>query len=267
MRLKQFIVFFFLLLLPLLLGAYSPQTVRISRNLAMSLTAPFLEGSAQIQKWIHDQKDFFIDLLHTREENQHLNDQVGKLKQEISRLREEKEENVRLKKLLKFPQTTAHKIVTAQVIARDISHWTYYATINKGAADGIKPEIPVVTGDGLVGKVVGVSSHSARVILLIDAESRVGAIIQESRDVGLIEGTGESFLRMTYIDLHAQIQVGETVISSGLGDIYPKGIPIGEIVQIGEDKNGLSLYATIKPFASFSKLEEVLCFVSGKTES
>ena len=259
MRFKQFLLFLFLILIPLLIGAYSPETVRVSRNVVTSLAEPFLEATARTRIWFRSQKNFLLELFRTRGENKQLTERIQELEQELTLLQEEKQENVRLKKLLKFQQTNQKRTVSAQIIARDISHWTYYAVINKGTADGIRSEMAVVTGEGLVGKVVNATAHSARIILLIDSESRVSALVQETRDVGLVEGTGSPFLRMSYIDLHAQIGVGQAIISSGFGGIYPKGIPIGEIVQIGEDKGELGLYAVVKPLVLFSKLEEVLC--------
>ncbi len=264
MRFKQFLLFLSLILAPLLIGAYSPGVVRFGRNFSASLLEPFLEGAYQTRSFLRSQRDFAVQLFKIREENQRLHEENRALREEMTALKEIKQENVRLKQLLQFQQVSKWKAVSAQVIARDLSHWSYYVFINKGSRDGIREEMPVVTGDGLVGKVVSAGSNSSRVILLIDSESRVSALVQDTRDVGLIEGTGNALLKMTYLDFRAQIGVGTTVVSSGFGGIYPKGVPIGEVVQIGEDKNKLSLYAVVKPFAHFSKLEEVLCLVNQK---
>jgi len=104
--------------------------------------------------------------------------------------------------------------------------------------------------------------YSSRAILLTDSEARASALNQRTRDVGLIEGNGSLSLKMSYLDRQSNIQVGDMVISSGLGGIYPKGIPIGKVETVGTDKNNLSLFASVKPFASFAKLEEVLCISS-----
>ncbi|MBI4388178.1 MAG: rod shape-determining protein MreC [Candidatus Omnitrophica bacterium] len=259
MRFKQFLFFLLLILTPLFVGIYSPGTVRFGRDMVFSLFQPFLQATHQTVSWFSDQKNSLFEMFQLRENNQKLLEQVQILKQELVVFKEMKTENERLKRLLDFKQASEWKTVSAQVIARDLSHWSYYVMINKGSSDGIQSEMPVASGEGLVGKVVSVAPHSARVILLIDSDSRVSALLQETRDVGLVEGMGESFLKMTYLDLTAQVQVGQTVISSGLGGVYPKGIPIGKVIQIGEEKDKLSLYAMVQPFSSFSKLEEVLC--------
>ena len=259
MRFKQFLFFVFLILAPLFIGIYSPQTVRFGRDVASSFFQPFLEVSHQTVAWFRAQKDFVVTTFKLREDNVKLLEQVSSMKQELSSIQEIKAENDRLRKLLDFERVSEWSTVSSQVIARDLSHWSYYVMINKGTKDGIRSEMPVTNGEGLVGKVVAATPHSARVILLLDSDSRVSALIQDTRDVGLVEGVGQPLLKMTYLDLNAKVQVGQTVITSGLGGIYPKGIPIGEIVQIGEEKDKLGLYAMVQPFASFSKLEEVLC--------
>ncbi len=259
MRLKQAVLVLSLILVPFFLGAYFPQGVEFGRQLSTSVTQPFLNAAHQTGDFVRSKWRFLKEALKAQAENEELREAIESLKLQMSDLKEARLENERLRRLLKFQSENAFKTISAQVIAHDISHWSYYITINKGAKDGIYEEMPVLAGEGLMGKVVEVTPHAANVILLIDSESKAGALIQETRDVGLVEGDGTPLLKMTYIDLHAQIQVGQTVVTSGLGGIYPKGIPIGSVVQIGEDQNRLGLYAVVKPITDFSKLEEVLC--------
>lgn len=259
MRFKQFLFFLGMVLIPISIGIYSPQAVQTSRAFAHVVFQPLLESAHWLNSWVIAQTKFANEIVQLHRENKRLSEKTYYLEHELLTFKEMKQENLRLKKLLEFKQTGEAKTISAQVIARDLSHWNYYVVINKGSRDGVKMDMPVVTGEGLVGKVVGLTLYSARVILLIDPESRVSALVQETRDVGLVEGVGQPALRMTYLDLRAGVQIGQTVISSGFGGIYPKGIPIGQIVQIGEEKGQMSLYAIIQPFVAFSKLEEVLC--------
>lgn len=259
MRLKQFLLVLSLVLIPFFIGAYFPQGAQFSRSISVSVTQPFLNAANELSGFIRSQWQFLGEAMRARRENQELRETNQSLKRQIADLKEIKLENDRLRRLLKFQTENSFKTISAQVIGHDVSHWSYYVTINKGTKDGIYPEMAVLAGEGLAGKVVDVTSHAASVILLMDTESRASALIQETRDVGLVEGNGTPFLKLTYIDLHAQIQVGQTVVTSGLGGVYPKGIPIGQIVQISEDENRLNLSAVVKPLAEFSKLEEVLC--------
>lgn len=259
MRLKQFLLVLSLILIPFFIGAYFPQGVQFGRNLSISVTQPFLNGASELSGFVRSQWRFLGEALRARRENQELRETAEDLKRQISDLKEIKLENDRLRRLLKFQTENSFKTISAQIIGHDISHWSYYVTINKGSKDGIYPEMAVLAGNGLAGKVVDVTEHAANVILLIDSESKASSLVQETRDVGLVEGNGTPLLKMTYIDLHAQLQVGQMVVTSGLGGIYPKGIPIGQIVQISEDQSRFSLSAIVKPLAEFSKLEEVLC--------
>lgn len=263
MRFKQFLFFLFLVLTPLLIGANFPKSVELSRNLTTTLFRPFFEASHQFGSWVTSQRQFVVQMFELRKENEALKEKMVLFQRGLASFKEMQQENIRLKQLLKFQQSSNWKFISAQVIARDLSHWAYYVVINKGSKDGIVTEMPVVVGEGLIGKVIGVSADSARVILLIDSESRASAVVQETRDVGLIEGVGQPFLKMTYLDLHAQLKVGQVVVSSGFGGVYPKGLPIGEIIQIGEDQDKMGLYAIVKPYAQFSRLEEVLCIKTG----
>jgi len=240
---------------------YFPQTVDWGRGVSVSIIQPFLEGVRALTHWTEKQKELVAGLFHLREENERLTKEVESFEQQKVALKEAQQENVRLRHLLDFQRSSKWQALSAQVIGRDLSHWTNDVVINKGAQDGIKLDMPIVNGDGLVGKVIQVAPRASKVILLIDAESRASALVQETRDAGLAEGDGKPFLKMTYLDLHSDIKVGNTVVTSGLGGIYPKGIPIGEIIQIAEDNQKLSLSAVVKPYVAFSKLEEVLCLV------
>ena len=108
---------------------------------------------------------------------------------------------------------------------------------------------------------------SSRVITLLDPESRVSALFQDSRDLGVVEGDGSSFLRVTHIDRESAIKVGDPVISSGFGQVYPKGISVGVVEMVGMEKDGLELFAIAKPHVNFSKLEEILCVTTSPQDT
>ncbi|MBI4395223.1 MAG: rod shape-determining protein MreC, partial [Candidatus Omnitrophica bacterium] len=103
---------------------------------------------------------------------------------------------------------------------------------------------------------------SARAILLTDSESRASAMNERTRTVGLVEGTSSAMLKMSYLDRTSEIQIGDLIMSSGVGGIYPKGIPIGKVELVSGEKDRPSLYALVKPNVEFPKLEEVLCVSS-----
>lgn len=193
-------------------------------------------------------------------ENRDLSRLVAEQGAEITRLEEARLENERLRTLLGMYVSYDGRKTVARVIGRDVTKLSSWILLDRGLNHGIKEQTSVMSRSGLIGKVVEVGSNHARVMLLSDIESRVSGLLQRSRETGLVEGQGEKLLKMTYLDLHADIEIGDLVLTSGLGGIYPKGIPIGKVISIGKDRRGLHLEALIEPIADFIKLEEALCY-------
>ncbi len=264
MRLKRSLFLASAIFFPLLIGATAPQFVEQARTLSVTLAQPFLEFQSQASRFFKTQVNSVLEWPRLRKENETLHADLERLKAELTNFSELKRENARLEALLKLKGQVQEETRAARIIGRDPSHWSQFVIINKGMKDGVHKNTVLVHPDGLVGKVIAVGRHSARAILLIDAQSRASAMNQRTRDIGLIEGTGSFTLKMTYLDRQSDIQVGDIIISSGLGGIYPKGIPIGKVELVGGEKKNPGFYALVKPFAPFSKLEEVLC-VSSQT--
>ena len=262
MRIKRFLLIVGLITLPLIIGAASPGFVHQIRLLTISATRPILESQDQITSFVKSQIRNLSELPSLARKNHALQEELTQLKGQSVLTTELKQENERLKALLGLKEKSVFRSVSARIIGRDLSHWSFFVVLNKGTQDGVKEEDALLHSDGLVGKVVLAGARSSRAILLTDRESRVSALNQRTRDVGLIEGTGSLLLKMTYLDRDADIQIGDIIVSSGHGGIYPKGVPIGRVQLVGEDENLLSRYAVVKPFVSFAKLEEVLCVSS-----
>lgn len=167
-------------------------------------------------------------------------------------------ENARLKKLLGFKQQASYQGVAAQVIARSADNWSSAIIVNKGSLHGIRRGMAVVTYDGLAGRVVEVERQSSKIVLLNDPNFSVSAIVQRSRQEGLISGTLGNLLMMKYLPRDADIEVSDRVMTSGLTAAYPKGLAIGTVVDIRAEFSGLSQYARVKPAVNLSNLEEVL---------
>lgn len=171
------------------------------------------------------------------------------------------QENIRLKELLSFKTGAPYKVIAARVIGRDPSNWSSAIIIDKGSSSGIKKGFISVTFLGLVGRVIEVSSSTSQIILLSDPSLCVSAIIQRSRQEGLVCGSLGGSLIMKYLPKDSDIKVSDTVITSGLTDVYPKGLIIGKVTDIGEEFSGLNRYAVIEPSVDFSGLEEVLIII------
>ncbi|MEW5920067.1 MAG: rod shape-determining protein MreC [Bacillota bacterium] len=196
------------------------------------------------------------------EENKTLREELAARDNLRYQLVELQKENYRLRGMLDFKERVSYDLLPAQVIARDPSQWFETITINRGYADGVKKNMAVVTSEGLVGNVAKVSRNSAQVLLLTDSRRAVSALVQRTREpgaVGIVEGYPEEkgCLRMINIPPEANVQAGDTVISAGLGGVFPKGLIIGHIVETGSDQYGLLQQAIIRPAVDFNRLEEV----------
>lgn len=194
-------------------------------------------------------------------ENRELREKTESLNNQIISLREASLENERLRGLLSFKQQFPYASIAAEVIGRDASSWMGFIIIDRGSRHGIKLNMPVISTSGLVGRVYEVGQRTARVLLITHPDSRVTAILQRSREEGVIAGTVSGNCRMLYLSKSCDVNIQDTVISSGLGGIYPKGSLIGKVVELKEERGGLGRYAEVEPATNFYRLEEVLIIV------
>ena len=193
-------------------------------------------------------------------ENEELKAQIGRLKQEITWLEEYRLENRRLRRLLGLKEESPqYDMLLARVIGRHPDRWFHTVTIDRGARDGLKKGMPVINYQGLVGRVQMVSERSAQVLLLVDRQASVGALIQETRLSGVVKGTGHpGRLMMVHLPYDAPVASHQVVVTSGLGEGVPPGLPVGYVVQTVPEATGLMQRAEVCPFVDFYRLEEVM---------
>ena len=218
---------------------------------------------AKIGYSVRQAGSFTGQILTVYRDNQVLKTEINELRQSNVNTTEILAENARLRAMLDYKKVAPQfDFVTAQVIARDPGTWTNIMIINRGEADGIAKDMTVVNPQGLVGSVVSVYSNSAKVQLILDPRSAVGSLVQrpESRVAGIVEGSSASAHspRMINIARDADVIKSDKIITSGFGGIYPKGILVGEVVDIINEEGGLLKYAVLKTAVDFDRLEEVL---------
>jgi len=170
-------------------------------------------------------------------------------------------ENARLNALFDFKQKTSYKVIAARVVGSSVDDWSSVAIVDKGTSHGIRNGFVAVGYKGLIGRVIEASSRSSKVMLINDPNLSVSAVVQRSRQEGLVSGSLSGSLVMRYLPLESDITVSDTIITSGLSQVYPKGIPIGKVVSVGYEFSGLSRYALLKPFVELSRLEEILIII------
>ena len=167
-------------------------------------------------------------------------------------------ENQRLQGLLAFKQKSPFKVIAARVIGRSADNWGSGLIIDKGRFSGIRSGQVVINLSGLIGRVTEVSASISKITLINDQNMSISAIAQRSRQEGLVSGTLGGSLLMHYLPKDADIEINDNIITSGLTEIFPKGLVIGTVTDTGEEFSGLSRYAVIKPAANLSGIEEVL---------
>lgn len=185
--------------------------------------------------------------------------EMGILRFKMNQLREQRIENIRLRKILRLKEKETFNFVSAQVIGKEPSNWFNCLIINKGSNEGICINQPVMTFFGLIGKVIEVTPEVAKVLLISDVNSRVVAQVQRTREEGILEGIGRGLCQLKYLNADAQVKVGDVVITAGVGGVYPKGLIIGKISSIRDERGGMYKNCTVKPEKSLFGLEEVLC--------
>lgn len=267
--LKIFIWVFFIGFVLLLLSSSSGQRPPWSPvgRFIIEITAPLQNF---IKKNTDAVEDFWLNyfyLINTRKENIQLRTTVATLKMENSRNKELLTTHGRLQKLLQFKQTTSRPVLAAQVVGLDPSGWFKSVIINKGKKSGLEVNMPVVNANGIIGKIVSLSSNYAKVLLIIDQNSAVDCLVQRSRDRGMVKGLSTETCKLNYVVKSSDVAAADIVITSGLGGIFPKGIPVGEVLQVEDLSGQLFKDIEIRPAVNFSKLEEVLVILKEKEPS
>jgi rod shape-determining protein MreC len=201
----------------------------------------------------------YADLRGVRKQNRELQDEVARLQMEQVRLRQDADQARRLQALLDFKEKFISTTVAAQVIGTSGTEQSRLITIDKGSNDHIKVDMPVITPDGIVGKVKEVFRLSSQVLLINDHDSGAGVILESTRLQGIIKGTPLGELQVTGIMSDEKVEPGEHVITSGGDRIYPKGYAVGTVISSTPDRdNDPFLAIKIKPAADLNRLEEVL---------
>jgi rod shape-determining protein MreC len=207
-------------------------------------------------------RSFWSHYIYLREadvENKTLKLEVARLRQEQAALSEDAAQGRRLQALLKFQQQYITTTVAAQVIGTSGSDKSQVVMIDKGSADGLKPEQAVITPDGVVGKLRDVNPHTAQVLLISDSSSGAGVVLESTRIRAILRGTATGQVQINNLTADSRIQPGERVLTSGGDQVFPRGIPVGVIQSIAPDPTHQPYTAiAVKPYANLERLEEVL---------
>jgi rod shape-determining protein MreC len=213
---------------------------------------------------------FVGQMYQVNNENISLKKEIEALKSENRELNKYKNENIELKKILNFKDKLSNYNFTgANIVAKDVGNWFSIFTIDAGNRDNVKIDDPVISSNGLVGRILTVGVNSSKVLCIIDSDSSVAAILSKTRDDVVVKGDlslkFNSSCRMELIPPEADVKFGDIVETSGLGGIFPKGIKIGEVLEVRATDNGMSRIAVIKTGVDFRRLENVIVLTGGDT--
>ncbi|RRF91001.1 MAG: rod shape-determining protein MreC [Coriobacteriaceae bacterium] len=231
-------------------SVYSTITTPV-RYVGVVVTAPF-QGLGNI----------FSNLTANQKSLSELKSENAKLKASNVKLKEAEKTSERLEKLLALQSTYKLKSTAARVISGATSSWSDDVTIDKGSTSGLAVGMPVTDSNGAIGQIISCGGTSATVRLLTDENSRVSAMIQSSRAQGILEGSSDGTLKLTLISTDTSVKVGDNVVTSGLGGVFPKGLPIGTVMSVNKSAGALYYDIDVKPLSTTENFEEVLVITS-----
>ena len=231
-------------------------TSRLIRIWAVSAITPIEKGVGYTSRWFADTWNNYLYLRGVRSQNRELREEIEHMRLEQVRMSEDAGQARRLQSLLGFREEFISQTMPAQVISTTGSEFSRGVFIDKGSRDGIKADMPVITPDGIVGKVFRVYPTSSLVLEINDSSSGAGVILEKSRLQGILKGspTGQTFVANIMAD--EKIEPGERILTSGGDRVYPKGMAVGTVSRV--NPAGTFLNVEVKPSAQLNRLEEVL---------
>lgn len=233
------------------------ESSRLIRVWTVAAVTPLEKGIVGLEDGVSGIWHNYLYLRGVRKENRDLQQEIQQLRLNQVRLSEDAAQAHRLQALLGFKEQFIARTMAAQVIGTSGSEESRSIYIDKGEQDGIKRDMPVITADGVVGKILRVYSGTSEVLLISDQTSGAGAITEKSRLKGIVQGSPTGDLLLQKIMSDEQVQVGDKLLTSGGDDIFPKGMPLGTVLSIVKGKDSL-LSVHVKPAANLNHLEEVL---------
>ncbi|MCF8068166.1 MAG: rod shape-determining protein MreC [Desulfobacterales bacterium] len=237
-----------------------------SGSTALYIVSPFQKALTRSIGFVKDIWRHYFYLSSVSMENDRLRKELSFAAEKNNRLVEAELSNARLRNLLKFTEKTEGPLIAAEIIGKDPTSWHKTITIDKGSDDGVEKGDAVVSPEGVVGQVTDVASHYAKALLLIDHNSAVDALIQNSRARGVVHGESSGQCALKYVLRKHEIQTGDTVISSGLDGIFQKGLRVGVVSGVVKNSSGMFQVVTVKPFVDFETLEEVFVMARIKAD-
>jgi rod shape-determining protein MreC len=223
-----------------------------------------LDLAVPVQKMVSTPVDFardtiqdYVALLSVRRENETLRGRIASVEEENLQLREALVASGRLERIAEMRDEFEIPMLPAELVGLDVSAWFRSALVDRGRQHGVLSGMPVINEQGLVGLVTATSRSAAKLMLLIDRQSAVDAVVQRSRSRGIVRGSQGETLEFEFVVRDGDVQPGDVLVTSGLGGVYPKGLRIGEVVEVSASDSKMLRTASVRPAVDFGRLEQV----------
>lgn len=257
-KIKYYAVFLILIFILILFQWKNPDVTGPYRGIIGNIFNPFVYVINKTSKSLEDFYSNYIHLVNVKKENDLLNKKIMDYSIQIDILNEQLANYERLKELLNFKEAYNFDTITSNVIGRNMSSNSLYLLIDRGSSDGIAVNDAVIGIGGLVGKIDDVYLKSSLVKVLIDITSNVSVLNLNTRSIGIAKGGGDGSVYVDYYDKLDPVNEGDIFVTSGIGGVFPKGLPVGKVEKIGESENGLFQKVILKPTVNFYKIENLM---------
>ena len=240
-------------------GSPDQEGVSLIRYVVVSVVTPPERWVHNAGSWIGGLWSGYVNLVHVRQEDATLKTEIERLRLEQASLAEDAKQGQRLQQLLDFKEHYIYKTLPAQVIGASGTDQSRTLYIDKGSKEGLAADMPVMTADGIVGKLKDVFDHKSLVLLISDPTSGVGVMLETTRTRGILKGAPYGQLQVINVSPDDRIKPGEKIVTSGGDQIFPRGMPVGTVEKVVPDPDRDPLVdVTVQPAANLSRLEEVL---------
>lgn len=266
---RFYIVLFAFVLIPVVAidtSTRAPRDYLFYDKVIVTVTSPIQGTISWMLDLLANGFNDYIYLWHARRDNLALTEENRNLLNTIAGLRETRQENVRLHKLLAFEDRYQFQGIVARIIAKDVSTEFRAIRINRGESSGVRRNMAVVTSEGIVGRVLRTTAHTADVITVTDLMSAVDVVNERSRARGIMEGLTDDVAQLRFTVRTDDFQPGDNLISSGLGGIFPKGLSAGTVVKVRKKQFGITQQVEVRPSVDFSKLEEMIVITHSESD-
>ena len=230
---------------------------------AFYLTAPIQNAVTASIRFSRDIWNHYFLLVTVSKENDSLRQLLEQAIERNHHYTETERANHRLRNLLNFQKTMGRHVLAAEVIGQNPSPWYKTVVIDKGTRDGVRQGMPVVVPQGIVGQVMTAGSRYSKVLLIIDQNNAVDALVERSRARGIVTGSPTGMCNFKYVLRKDDVKIGDPLISSGLDGVFPKGLRVGFVSGVLRKSSGIFQEVSVTPFVDFEKLEELLVVLTG----